>query len=150
MSISFRKMEIRDLDEVYSIESEVFSDPWPKEIFEMEMEHDAFVLIKDEHLIGYMCSWQVLDECTITNVSIKPEFQRQGFGANIFHELFSYMDKREVRFYYLEVRASNQAATMLYNKLGFTRIGLRKSYYHNPVEDAVVMAFDINQRIEKQ
>jgi ribosomal-protein-alanine N-acetyltransferase len=139
MPLCFRKMEYADLDEVYSIESEVFSDPWQKEIFEMEMEHDAFVLVKDEQIAGYICAWQVLDECTITNISVRPVCQRQGLGAVIFGELFNLMEQRKVSYYYLEVRASNQAALGLYVKLGFSQIGLRKNYYHNPSEDAIVM-----------
>ena len=142
MSLSFRHMRPDDLDEVYHIESEVFSDPWPQEIFEMEMEHDAFVILKDEQVIGFLCAWQVLDECTITNVSVKPSMQRQGIGEDIFIKLFEEMDKRYVQFYYLEVRASNQAAIRLYDKLGFARIGIRKAYYQHPEEDAIVMSLN--------
>ncbi len=148
MSFCFRKMQIDDLEEVYDIESEVFSDPWLKEFFEMEMEHDAFVLLKDEHVAGFICAWQVLDECTITNVSVKPVFQKQGLGESIFKELFKVMEQRKVRYYYLEVRESNQSALGLYTRLGFARIGLRKEYYHNPVENAIVMSLDRNSNIE--
>jgi ribosomal-protein-alanine N-acetyltransferase len=57
------------------------------------------------------------------------------------------MDARQVKYYYLEVRDSNFGAQALYEKLGFRRVGLRKNYYHNPVEDAVVMALEKNERI---
>jgi ribosomal-protein-alanine N-acetyltransferase len=140
MPIFFRSMRAEDLDDVFQIESEVFSDPWPKEVFEAEMDHDAFVLTKDERVVGFLCAWQVLDECTITNVAVSPKEQRQGFGEIIILKLFEVMDKRLIRFYYLEVRASNQAATRLYHKLGFREIGIRKAYYQHPVEDAIVMS----------
>ena len=139
MSQDFRKMQKCDLDEVYNIESVVFTDPWLKELFEMEMDHDAFVLEKDSHIAGYICTWQVLEEGTITNIAIKPEFQRQGLGETIFNEMFKMMEMRNVRYYYLEVRESNKAALALYSKLGFSTIGIRKGYYNNPIENAIVM-----------
>lgn len=149
MPLCFRKMESTDLEEVYSIESEVFPDPWLREFFVSEMEHDAYVLVKSELIAGFLCAWQVLDECTITNVAVKPSYQRQGLGEVIFAELFKLMLQRDVHYYYLEVRASNQAALRLYIKLGFSQIGLRKSYYSNPVEDAIVMALDTSLNVEQ-
>jgi ribosomal-protein-alanine N-acetyltransferase len=162
--LSFRKMQIDDLDEVIQIEQEAFTDAWFKELFEMELNHDAYVVTvghyanpADGHpaiahnqqpeqqsnvIAGYICAWQVLDECTITNIAVRADMKRNGIARFLFCELYKIMESREVRFFYLEVRASNAPAQALYAKLGFSQIGLRKAYYNNPVEDAVVMALD--------
>jgi [ribosomal protein S18]-alanine N-acetyltransferase len=136
-----------DIEAVYDIEAASFSDPWIKELFAMELQHDAYVAEKDNKVAGYVCAWQVLDECTITNISVRPEWRRQGIAEFMFQNLYKIMDKRDIRFYYLEVRASNIAAQGLYNKLGFAQVGLRKEYYHNPAEDAVVMTLDKQRSI---
>jgi ribosomal-protein-alanine N-acetyltransferase len=135
-------MRTGDIDKVYEIEAASFSDPWLKEFFVMELEHDAYVAEQDSIVVGYVCAWQVLDECTITNISVQPELRRKGIGKFMLENLFRIMHKRDVINYYLEVRASNLPAQNLYNKLGFRQVGIRKSYYHNPPEDAVVMAWD--------
>lgn len=142
MQLVFRPMRTVDIDKVYEIEAASFSDPWLKELFAMELEHDAFVVLLDETVVGYICAWQVLDECTITNISVQPELRRRGIGEFMLDRLFDIMKTREVVHYYLEVRASNLPAQALYGKLGFRQVGLRKEYYHNPLEDAVVMALD--------
>lgn len=135
-------MQPDDLDEVIQIEQEAFTDAWFKELFAMELEHDAYVVTNGGHISGYICAWQVLDECTITNIAVRSDMKRNGVARFLFNELYKIMDSREVRYYYLEVRASNVPAQSLYTKLGFTQIGLRKAYYDHPIEDAVVMALD--------
>lgn len=140
MILSFRKMQLDDLDEVIKIEQEAFADAWLIELFAMELAHDAYVAVCDELIVGYICAWRVLDECTITNIACKSELKRKGIACFMFCELFRVMDAAEVLYFYLEVRVSNVSARALYHKLGFLDIGVRKSYYHDPVEDAVVMS----------
>jgi ribosomal-protein-alanine N-acetyltransferase len=135
-------MREEDLEAVYEIETVSFSDPWPREFFRMELDYDSFVAEDKDGIAGFICTMQVMDECTVTNVSVRPELRRQGVAQFIFDSLMSEMDSRDVFYYYLEVRASNQTAYRLYTKLGFTQIGLRKDYYHNPVEDAIVMVLN--------
>lgn len=142
MQLVFRPMRTEDIDKVYEIEAASFSDPWLKELFALELEHDAYVALQDGTVVGYVCAWQVLDECTITNISVQPELRRRGIGELMLEKLFDIMKARDVQHYYLEVRASNLPAQALYGKLGFRQVGLRKEYYHNPEEDAVVMALD--------
>lgn len=146
MELCFRPLTEEDLDEVYEIEIASFSDPWQRDFFAMDALHETFVVQEDRHIIGYICTMQVLDECTITNLAVKPDFRRQGIAKFIFDEFFKTMKNRDIRFYYLEVRASNKAAISLYQKLGFQQVGIRKEYYNNPVEDAVVMAFDTGEK----
>lgn len=145
MPLCFRSMKAEDLDRVYEIEVASFTSPWLKEFFEMELKHDAYVVEQHGIIAGFVCALQVLDECTIANIAVKDEFRRQGIAEYILKSLIEVMDSRDVRYYYLEVRATNQAAYALYNKLGFCQIGIRKNYYHDPVEDAIVMALDTKQ-----
>jgi [ribosomal protein S18]-alanine N-acetyltransferase len=145
MSLSFRTMRENDLDAVYEIEVASFSEPWTKELFAMELQHNAYVAEQDSRVAGYICTWCVLDECTITNIAVKPDLKRQGIAKFMFENLYENMDKQDIRFYYLEVRASNTPALALYEKLGYAHVGLRKGYYHNPIEDAIVMTLDKQQ-----
>ena len=141
--LSFRGMQESDIDEVYDIEQVSFSEPWIREFFVMELQHDAFVAVRDEQVAGYICTWVVLDECTVTNISVKPELRRQGIAEYMFRNMMDVMTGKDIGYYYLEVRASNAPALALYDKLGFAKVGLRKGYYHNPVEDAIVMSLDL-------
>jgi ribosomal-protein-alanine N-acetyltransferase len=135
-------MQLDDLDEVIKIEQEAFTDAWLIELFAMELAHDAYVAVSNAQIVGYICAWRVLDECTITNIACKADLKRKGIARFMFSELFRVMDAADVLYYYLEVRISNISARALYQKLGFTEIGIRKSYYHDPVEDAVVMSME--------
>jgi len=150
MPLTFRRMKEDDLDAVYMIETMSFSSPWLREFFEIELQHDSYVAEKDDKIAGFICALQVLDECTITNVSVLPDLRRQGIAEFMFYNLVESMNKRDVRYYYLEVRASNQAALKLYQKLGFEQVGIRKDYYHNPTEDAIVMTMDKQRDQEKK
>jgi ribosomal-protein-alanine N-acetyltransferase len=145
MPLVFRKMRDEDLDAVYEIEIASFSDPWPREFFTMELEYDSYVAEKEGEIAGFICTIQVMDECTVTNISVKPSLRRQGIAEFILSKMLEDMNSRNVDYYYLEVRASNLAAYELYRKLGFARIGIRKDYYHNPAEDAIVMALNNKQ-----
>ena len=144
MSMIFRKMRDEDLDAVYMIEKASFSEPWLREFFENELKYDSYVVVLNNEIIGYICTMQVLDECTITNISVRQDFRRQGIAGYIFKNLFDVMDQRNVKYYYLEVRESNEAALKLYYRLGFFEIGTRKDYYRNPLEDAKVMTLSRN------
>lgn len=142
MALCFRRMREDDLDAVYKIETETFSNPWLREFFEIELQHESYVAGKDNEIAGYICAMQVLDECTITNVAVRTQNLRQGIAVYMIKNLEEIMDKRDVRYYYLEVRASNAAAQALYHKLGYLEVGIRKEYYHHPTEDAIVMSLD--------
>jgi ribosomal-protein-alanine N-acetyltransferase len=77
------------------------------------------------------------DELQITDIYVRPEYRRQGLAAQALGELFA--ENKTLAHAYLEVRASNTAAQNLYVKLGFAKTGLRKNYYSNPAEDAVLL-----------
>ncbi len=138
-------MRIADLESVIRIEHQVFDNPWPCEAFTEDIVHDAFVLTDNEMVIAYIFCMVVLDECSIMNIAVAPDYQKRGFGEMLFKQITSILALRGVNVYFLDVRQSNEAALNLYNKLGFRAIAIRKAYYNHPDEDAIVMTLLISE-----
>jgi len=148
MKVEIRKMLIKDLDNVLEIEKELFSEPWLAEMFiEKIINHKAFIMMKsdEQEIIGFICGWRINNEFEITNIGIKKQFQRQGFGKILVENIFNEMKKDNCKLFSLEVRENNFAAQKLYEKLGFEIIGIRKEYYQNPKENAVVMRLRLTE-----
>ena len=148
MKIEIRKMQIRDLPKVLGIEEELFSEPWSVKMFiEKIINHKAFIMMKsdEQEIIGYICGWKINNEFEITNLGIKKQFQRQGFGKILVEHIFKEMKKDDCKVFSLEVRENNFAAHKLYEKTGFEIIGIREGYYHNPKENAVVMRLRLTE-----
>ncbi|OQX70452.1 MAG: ribosomal-protein-alanine N-acetyltransferase [Candidatus Cloacimonas sp. 4484_275] len=118
------------------------TNPWTEKMFIDEIKnHDAYVLgeVSGKEIIGYICGWEIAGEFEITNVAVSPEFQRHGFGERLVKFI---REEKKCRIFFLEVRESNFAARKLYEKLGFKVIGVRKNYYHSPIENALLMAWE--------
>ena len=138
--LSLRKMNREDLPAALELEAASFDDPWPPEAFSDDIIEHAYLLLKDEAIIGYAFVMMVLDECSLLNVAVSPAEQRKGYGHFMMQELIAKLyNGQAIRYFYLDVRSSNLAAQGLYTKLGFTQLGIRKSYYRKPPEDAIVM-----------
>jgi ribosomal-protein-alanine N-acetyltransferase len=137
----FREMEETDAHDVYKIEKNVFTDPWPYENFsKYPFENDhlfAYVACLEDQIIGYILGWHVDVEIHITNIAVKKQYQRQGVGTFLLRKLFSIYS--DYKFCYLEVRESNLVAQKLYQKFGFIVEYVRKNYYSNG-EDAILMS----------
>jgi len=141
---SFRQMLEADLDAVLQIEAKVFTSPWPRVAFESSNAEESFVLCVDNLVVGYIMFLSALNECSIINVAVDPQYQGRGYATMMFNEVFAHnLGKHKIDHYYLDVRLSNLAAIGLYEKLGFTRLAVRKSYYSLPDEDALVMFLDL-------
>jgi ribosomal-protein-alanine N-acetyltransferase len=93
----------------------------------------------NEKAVGYIGMWKVLNEGHITNVAVHPEFRHQGIGNQLVSELLSLCVKENIDLVTLEVRKSNQNAIKLYEKHGFVAEGIRKAYYQDNKEDAIIM-----------
>lgn len=137
-----RKMEVSDLEEVCAIERETFSDPWSKISF-LETISDKnnyyLVAIVDGSVAGYCGYCGVAGEGYIYNVAVGSSFRRQGIGFRMIKELIKKAEYRGITSMTLEVRKSNHSAINLYKKLGFVETGIRKEFYTNPLEDAIIM-----------
>ena len=116
--------------------------PWTKEGFlTFLMKENAMFLVVEEkgRILGYCGLLTVLDEGDVTNVAVRRDRQREGIGNFLMESMFRLAEERGITMIHLEVRAGNETAIRLYERQGFVRDGLRKAYYTDPTEDAVLM-----------
>ncbi|WP_246040364.1 ribosomal protein S18-alanine N-acetyltransferase [Ectobacillus funiculus] len=142
-SIRFRDMKPEDIAQVVAIEQVSFAIPWTFETFEREMTINEYarytVMEKDGAIIGYCGMWLILDESHITNIAILPEYRGRNLGEALLNEVIEKAKKLGAHSMTLEVRVSNEIAQKLYRKFGFLNGGIRKRYYTDNYEDALVM-----------
>ena len=132
-----------DVDELVALERACFSVPWTKGqiIAELPDRQHELLIARDEQgtLLGYVGMMTVLDEGYIANVAVDPAYRRQGIGDRLIERLTEIAAERRLSFVTLEVRAGNRPAIALYEKHGFVPVGLRRNYYIQPREDALLM-----------
>lgn len=137
-----RKMTPLDLEQVMTIEQEAFSLPWSRQSYENELNNQyANYLVIDYQgdVSGYGGIWVIFDEAHITNVAIASNFRGRGWGRMLMLELEKLACRKRAVRILLEVRPSNRTAIAMYHGLGFMVSGLRKQYYSDNNEDAIVM-----------
>ena len=128
--------------QVAELEKICFSDPCSENSVASELKNPLscwLVAEEDGKVAGYVGSQTVMDESDMMNVAVHPDHRRKGIAEALVVELVEALKKRESHCLTLEVRASNEPAKALYEKLGFTQVGLRKNYYRNPKEDALIL-----------
>lgn len=138
-----REMHVEDLPQVMEIEQDLFSVPWTKEGFLTFLLKDnaMFLVVEEkEKILGYCGLLMVLDEGDITNVAVCRNRQKEGIGRFLLESLIRLASLRGIETIHLEVRSGNESAIRLYKRCGFVQDGLRKGYYTDPVEDAVLMS----------
>jgi len=136
-------MTAQDLPEVMQIERVSFAIPWSEESYLGELANDfATYLVCDcgGDIAGYGGIWVVFDEAHITNVAVAPKYRQTGIGTALMQELEKVAREKNARRILLEVRPSNKAALTLYRNLNYLPSGLRKGYYSDNNEDAIIMA----------
>ncbi|WP_066057326.1 ribosomal protein S18-alanine N-acetyltransferase [Robertmurraya korlensis] len=142
-SLVFRYLKEEDIDQILKIEELSFATPWTRQSFENELNLNQFavylVLEKEGQIVGYCGMWLIVDEAHITNIAVLPEFRGQKLGEAILRMIMEIAKKRGAKTMTLEVRVSNEVAQSLYRKLGFMNGGIRKKYYTDNYEDALVM-----------
>ena len=135
-------MNATHVSQVAELEKLCFSDPWSEKSVASELNNPLslwLVAQEGERLAGYVGSQTVLDETDMMNIAVHPDYRRCGVARQLVEELVAGLKRRGSRCLTLEVRASNDPARKLYEKLGFQQIGLRKNYYRNPREDALIL-----------
>ena len=140
--MTFREMLVEDLDQVMDIEEALFSVPWTREGFLtylMKKDTMFFVVEEKDQILGYCSMMTVLDEGDILNVAVKKDRQKEGIGQFLVDSVLRIAGMQGIKLVQLEVREGNGTARRLYERLGFKEDGLRKNYYENPVENAVLM-----------
>lgn len=133
-----------DIDDVLAIEEAAFTSPWTRAMYEAELENRgvSFCFIAREaerRAIGFCSFWRVLDELHINNLAVLPELRRVGIGSHLLTFVLEKGVELGARRATLEVRRSNDAARLLYERFGFTVAGVRAEYYSKPVEDALIL-----------
>ncbi|MGE6260595.1 ribosomal protein S18-alanine N-acetyltransferase [Heyndrickxia sporothermodurans] len=143
MGYQLRKATIDDIDGIMKVELQSFSLPWSREAFYNEFVKNHFAVyfvIEDRNkIIGYCGVWLVVDEAHITNIAILPEYRGQKLGELLLRSMMEFSIESGAKSMTLEVRVSNLIAQSLYKKLGFFEGGIRKNYYTDNQEDALVM-----------
>lgn len=138
-----KPFEEKYVDEVTTIDALSFTIPWSRESFLRELENNNnanyIVLFKDDMLIAYAGIWLILDEGHITNVAVHPDYRKQGAGTCLMDTLIKICHKNNITSMTLEVRKSNADALKLYRKYDFVQEGIRKFYYADNSEDAIIM-----------
>ena len=143
MRVRIVPMTADHLDEVAELERICFSAPWSRNMLAEELNNalSALLVALDDsgRVVGYAGVQVILDEGYITNVAVRPECRRQGVAGKLLDVFLNFAQGNKLAFLTLEVRASNQAAIILYGTRGFRSVGRRRNYYEHPREDAIIM-----------
>lgn len=127
---------------VAELEKLCFRDPWSEKSVASELNNPLslwLVALEDGGVVGYVGSQTVMDETDMMNVAVHPDHRRKGIGQQLIDELVRRLEKQGSVSLTLEVRASNEPAKQMYEKLGFAIAGRRPNYYRNPKEDALIL-----------
>ncbi|MBQ7384160.1 MAG: ribosomal protein S18-alanine N-acetyltransferase [Clostridia bacterium] len=130
------------IGQVAELERRFFSEPWSESALSLLLteEYPSFVLVTDTgEVVGYISAQRALDELQIINLAIREGYRGRGFGVMLLETAEAYCRGEEIVSLSLEVRESNSAARGLYKKQGYREAGVRKNFYRQPTENAVVM-----------
>ena len=143
MSFSLRRLELGDLDAIERIERASYPTPWSRSMFAGELAKQSSLSIAavtpDEQLVGYLVLSRYVDAWHVMNVAVAPDLRRRGIASALLGRLFELTATDDRRGYTLEVRVSNTGAIALYEGLGFETRGVRRGYYTDNREDALIM-----------
>ena len=137
-----QKMQEIHVSQVAELEKLCFSAPWSERSIASELESDYsywLVAVEDDRVAGYVGSQSCLPESDVMNVAVYPQYRGRGIGEQLMRRLMEDLREQGMESLTLEVRAGNEPAIRLYEKLGFLQVGLRPRYYVNPTEDALIL-----------
>ena len=142
--IELRRLELRDLAEIEEIERSSYPTPWSRSMFASELSKPSSLCLgavdpETSRLVGYLVISRYVDAWHVMNVAVRPDYRRHGVASMLMHRLFDLTAGRSRRGYTLEVRVSNTGAIKLYERLGFRARGVRRGYYTDNREDALIM-----------
>ena len=146
MGIRIERLTSADeIDALLAVEEASFTNPWTRDMYLAELQNPgvSFLFLAKEsagQVVGFGGFWRVLDELHINNLAVLPEYRRRGIAAAILMHAFDEARAVGAKRTLLEVRRSNGAAQHLYERFGFTVAAVRRGYYRNPEEDALIMS----------
>ena len=146
MNISYNIFSKEDIQGIFEISNLSFKLPWSMESIKSEIDNPLakYIVAKDmesNKVLGFIGIWIILDEGDITNIAVHPEFRNLGIGEKLLSSMIELCDSLNCNIINLEVRSSNLPAISLYKKLNFLEVGLRKGYYEDNKEDAILMQY---------
>ena len=143
MNVELRRLETRDLDLVEAIERESYPTPWSRSMFDAELRKPSALALgaftESDVLVGYAFVSRYVDAWHVMNVAVADSYRRRGIASALLERLFAVTESDPQRGYTLEVRVSNTGAIRLYEQLGFEARGIRRGYYTDNREDALIM-----------
>lgn len=142
VAIEIRRLSLTDLAAIEGIEQRAYRTPWSRSMFASELAKQTSICLgafEGDQLIGYIVNSRYVDAWHVMNVAVDPDFQQRGIATRLLERLFELTADDDGRGYTLEVRVSNKDAIRLYEKLGFERHGVRRGYYTDNREDALIM-----------
>ena len=148
--ITIRTMAVEDCGQVADLQAACFSAPWSLESIRAMTREAGYVSLVAEsegRPVGYVGYRAVLDEADITNVAVLEDYRGRGLAFSMIEALLEKARKEGIRKMFLEVRVSNDPAIHVYEKAGFRRDGIRRSYYVRPREDALIMSCDLVKKM---
>ena len=142
--VELRRLELRDLNAIEEIERSSYPTPWSRSMFASELAKPSSICLgafepDADELLGYLIISRYVDAWHVMNVAVAPEHRRRGIAKKLLDCLFEVTAGRSRRGYTLEVRVSNAGAIKLYEELGFRPRGVRRGYYTDNREDALIM-----------
>jgi ribosomal-protein-alanine N-acetyltransferase len=141
-SVDVRRLTYADLPLVTAIERRSFPTPWSLAMFVLELSKPSgmcLAAVRGEELVGYLVCSRYDTVWHVMNVSVDPDHRRRGIATELLERLFASVPERDSAQFTLEVRESNRGAMALYEELGFRRAGVRRRYYQDNGEDALIM-----------
>jgi [ribosomal protein S18]-alanine N-acetyltransferase len=150
--VDFRRLELRDLNAIELIERASYPTPWSRSMFTGELAKPSSVSLgafdpETDELLGYLIISRYVDAWHVMNLAVAPEHRRRRIAATLLERLFEVTSGEGRRGYTLEVRISNDVAIRLYEQAGFKARGIRRGYYTDNREDALIMWRDPEQRL---
>lgn len=141
------------IDSLVRLEGECFSTPWTKKMLLDDIKNPNTLYIaavEEDEVVAYAGMWVSVYDGQITNVAVSKEHRRQNIATGLLTTLCDECVKKGLECITLEVRRGNEAAISLYQKLGFETVGVRKNYYKNPTEDAMLLTKFLNDREDEK
>lgn len=140
--IKIEKMRLFDIPRVAELDKNSLFESWSEKIYEESLKNKSYNILVAKlgnKTVGFISMYCAVDEGYICNIAVEKSHRKQGIGTSLISEIITYSQNKNLKFLTLEVRESNIEAIKFYEKLGFEKFGIRKNFYLNPNENAIIM-----------
>ena len=144
--IEIKKDQQQYISQIAALESDIFPDPWSEKSIRDTLENPQariWAIISKPQLLGYVIFYYVLDEGEIARIATSPQHRRKGLAVRLLEKMRAFSYEQNITRWLLDVRISNETAIHFYKAAGFAKDGVRKNFYANPPEDAILMSCEV-------